>query len=322
MTRALARRPHTIRTGEPMQDASLHLSELSPGPQRFVSKVDYWLAALLLLPALILIVVVLPGLYLDQPVIFLAVVVPQILMIWILARTFYVVSDDALLIRSGPFRWTISMPSIHGLSATRSPMSSPALSLDRIAIHHAGGTVMISPRNRAAFVRAVVTRAPSVQVNGLPGADGVTSSDPPESSFSVGALVPAVLVGVVGVAFGAWQLYAGTRPPEAVVSASTLTISGLYSTTVRRQDVVRVTLEDRLTIGRKVQGFGGGRYLRGYYEIEGLGRALVFLSRDTPPYVVLHTSTQPVVIGFDEPARTRGLHDQLRQAWKLGPPSP
>lgn len=305
-----------------MQDASLHLSESSPGPQRFVSKVDYWLAAVLLLPALILIVVVLPGLYLDRPAIFLAVVVPQILVIWILVRTFYVVSDDVVAIRSGPFRWNIPVSSIRALSATRSPMSSPALSLNRIAIHHAGGTVMISPRSRAAFVRAVVTRAPSVQVSGLPGADGVTTSDPPESSFSVGALVPAVLVGVVGVAFGAWQFYAGTRPPEAIVSANTLTISGLYSTTVRRQDVVRVTLEERLIVGRKLQGFGGGRYLRGYYEVEGLGRARIFLSRDTPPYVVLHTSTQPVVIGFDEPARTRDLHNRLRQAWRLGPPSP
>jgi hypothetical protein len=304
-----------------MQDASLHLSESSPGPQRFASKIDTWLIAVLLLPALMLAIVVLPGVALDQPALLLAIVVPQILVVWILARTFYIVDNEALLVRSGPFRWTIPLSSIRAVSATRNPVSSPALSLDRIAIHHTGGTLMISPRSRAAFVRAIATRLPLVPITGLPGADGVTTSDPPESSFSVGAIVPAVLVGVVGVAFGSWQFYAGTRPPEAVVSPNTLAISGLYSTTVRRQEVVRMTLEERLTVVRKLEGFGGGRHLRGFYDVAGLGRTRVFISRDTPPYIVLHTSTQPVVIGFGDPARTHALYNELRRAWKLDPPS-
>jgi hypothetical protein len=192
--------------------------------------------------------------------------------------------------------------------------------VDRIAIAHAGGRLMISPRNKAAFVRAVLALAPAVTVSGLPGATGAASSDEPESTFNTAAVVPLIALAVIGLAFGAWQFYAGTRAPEATVSGNTLAISGLYSTTLNRRDVVRVALEDRVTIGRKLQGFGGGRYLRGFFEVEGLGRSRVFVSRDATPFLVIHTQTQPLVINFDDPARTRALYDELIGAWRLGRP--
>ena len=178
----------------------------------------------------------------------------------------------------------------------------------------------MSPRNKAGFVRAVLALAPDVGVSGLPGGAGSTSADEPESSFNSAAVVPLIVLAVLGLAFGGWQFYAGTRPPETTVSGETLSISGVYSTTVNRQDVVRVRLEDRVTIGRKLQGFGGGRHLRGFFEVDGLGRSRVFVSRGATPFLVIHTKTQPLVIGFEDPARTRALHDDLLQAWRLARP--
>jgi hypothetical protein len=296
-------------------DGSLHLSDPRPLPRRFRSKVDWWLAALLIAPVLLLGALLLAGV--TDPWVLTLVLAPQALVIWVLARTLYIVTDDALLVRSGPFRWTIPFLSIRSLSATRSPLSSPALSLDRIAVDHTGGRLLLSPRNKAGFVRAILAVAPGVIVTGLPGADAIGSADPPESSLSMAAVVPIVVLGVLGLGFGSWVLYAGTRPPDATISAGTLSISGIYSTTVRRQDVVRIALQEHLAIGRKHQGFDGGRYLRGYFDVEGLGRSRVFVSRDSTPFIIIHTTSQPLVINFDDAARTRALHDDLRKAWGL-----
>jgi hypothetical protein len=299
-------------------DASLHLSDRLPFPRQFASKIDWWLAVLLIAPVVLVGALLLAGL--SSFWVLAVTLAPQALVIWILARTFYVVAEDALLVRSGPFRWSIPLESIRALSATRNPLSSPALSLDRIAVEHTGGRLMVSPRNRAGFVRAVVALAPAVSVSGLPGATGSAADDKPESAFNTAAIVPIIALAVAGLAFGGWQVYRGTRAPDAIVSGDTLSISGLYSTTVSRQDVVRVALEDRVDVGRKLQGFSGGRYLRGFFEVDGLGPCRVFVVRNATPFLVVHTRTQPLVINFDEPARTRALYDALIRAWRIGRP--
>jgi hypothetical protein len=296
-------------------DGSLHLSDPLPFPRQFRSKVDWWLAVLLIAPVVLLGAFLVAGV--SEPWVLVLTLTPQALVIWILARTFYVVDEDSLLVRSGPFRWTIPLASVRSLSATRNPLSSPALSLDRIAVDHAGGRLLLSPRNKAGFVRAILAIAPGVMVTGLPGADASGPADPPESSLSMAAVIPLVLIGAAGLGFGSWVLYAGTRPPDATISGDTLAISGLYSTTVRRQDVVRIALQEHVAIGRKHQGFGGGRYLRGYFDVDGLGRSRVFVSRDSTPFLIIHTTSQPLVLNFDDAGRTEALHEDLRKAWGL-----
>jgi len=296
-------------------DGSLHLSDPLPFPRRFRSKVDWWLAVLLLSPLVLVAGWLLIGA--TIPWVIFILLVPQGLVTWMLVRTDYAVSEESLVVRCGPFRHTIPMTSLRSLTATRSPLSSPALSLDRIAVDHTGGRLLLSPRSKVGFVRAILAIAPGVTVTGLQGTDAAGPADPPESSLSMAAVVPLVLIGALGLGFGSWVLYAGTRPPEATISGDTLAISGLYSTTVRRQEVVRVSLQDHVTIGRKHQGFDAGRYLRGYFDVDGLGRSRVLISRDSTPFLIIHTTSQPLVINFDDAGRTRALHDDLRKAWGL-----
>ena len=296
-------------------DASLHLSDPLPFPRQFASKVDWWLAAVLFSPLVLVGLLVLSGM--SEPWVLLLVLAPQLLVTWIITRTHYSVGEDVLVARSGPFRFAVPIASIRSLTASRSARSSPAMSLDRIAVEHTSGRLLVSPRNKAGFVRAVLAVAPSVTISGLPGS-GPSSTDEPESTFNSAAVVPLVVLATVGIAFGGWQFYAGTRAPETTVSDGTLSISGLYSTTVSRQDVVRIAIEDRIVIGQKRQGFDGGRYRRGIFDVEGLGQSRVFVSRDATPFLVNHTKTQPLVINFDDPARTRDLHEELLRTWRLG----
>ena len=65
----------------------------------------------------------------------------------------YWIADSILHVRASFFRWKIPVDSIVSVKPTRSWMSGPALSLDRLEILHKRGVVLISPRERDAFVR-------------------------------------------------------------------------------------------------------------------------------------------------------------------------
>jgi hypothetical protein len=89
------------------------------------------------------------------------------LMVWMLGGTYYVVKSDTLVVHSGPFRRIVPLDSISSLRATRNVRQAPALSSDRIEVRYNSKHVFVSPRHRSRFVRAIVERAPGVELIGV-----------------------------------------------------------------------------------------------------------------------------------------------------------
>lgn len=89
---------------------------------------------------------------------------------------YYALQDDMLLIRSGFLLTRIPVHAIRLVCATRSLLSAPAWSLDRLEIRYGQGMhrVIISPVNKPEFLRALVRRAPQLEWR---GADLVISED-------------------------------------------------------------------------------------------------------------------------------------------------
>lgn len=89
---------------------------------------------------------------------------------WLMRSTYYVVGDTDLVIRSGPFHWTVPWEGIESITPTHNPLSSPALSLDRLWISYRRGgkkrAVMISPLDKEGFLKAVATRVKGLVVEG------------------------------------------------------------------------------------------------------------------------------------------------------------
>jgi len=78
------------------------------------------------------------------------------LLLWVTFGTYYVISDSVLRIYHGPFRWNIPLKTIEDIVVTRSIISSPALSMDRLRItYNSGRKVMISPVQQQEFLHAV-----------------------------------------------------------------------------------------------------------------------------------------------------------------------
>ena len=129
---------------------------------KFQSKIDAWVVALMVLAA----AVMLRASYsaaasgagggVPVPVMVVGFAAGVVLPLWILLASYYVVDGGNLLIRSGPFRWTLPLAGITRVVRTRSMLSGPALSLDRLLIEYgAGNAVLVSPRDQDGFMRAI-----------------------------------------------------------------------------------------------------------------------------------------------------------------------
>lgn len=126
----------------------------------YKSKKDTWLVILIygtvcaclavyVLPLLTSPRLTLAALLVAAPLIAMGVLFP----IWILQTTYYLLSDEQLLVRCGPFRWSIPLEEIQTVRRSRSMLSGPAMSLDRVEIRYSRyGSVLISPERREQFL--------------------------------------------------------------------------------------------------------------------------------------------------------------------------
>ena len=83
-------------------------------------------------------------------------------------NTHYVLDVHALRIVSTPFGWTVPYAELRSVAPSASPLSSPALSLDRLELAYVRGgrrrTVLISPDDRGAFIEELARRAPQAEI--------------------------------------------------------------------------------------------------------------------------------------------------------------
>lgn len=131
--------------------------------RHFRSAIDGWLVAVLAFSSAMMVLAF--GLLLREPVSVARAVALFLtalglgLPLWVVLTTGYTVADDTLTIRSGPVRLRYPVSKIASVRASRSPLSSPALSLNRLEIRfHAGQRVLVSPREREAFLEAIGQR--------------------------------------------------------------------------------------------------------------------------------------------------------------------
>jgi len=133
----------------------------------FKSKVDGWLAAVLLgvafLPILMIGGAIIFGAIggRDAVVIGVALSFPSLLILWMFFGTFYFLDKELLVVRAGPVRLDVLLSSIKSIAPVRSMVAAPALSTDRVEIVYGDyKRLLISPENRDAFLASLRACAP------------------------------------------------------------------------------------------------------------------------------------------------------------------
>ncbi|ADU29329.1 PH domain-containing protein [Evansella cellulosilytica] len=134
----------------------------------FPSKKDNWLA-FVILGAILLVILsfIFDGNRNGWPILeFIICLLVIGLPLWIWLGTGYKLEEGLIKIRCGPFKSTVRIKEITKLSATKSPLSAPALSLDRIEITHGMyNMAIVSPKNKIDFISILLSENPDIQVD-------------------------------------------------------------------------------------------------------------------------------------------------------------
>ena len=129
--------------------------------ERFVSKRDAWLVAVLWSASLVdFALAAWLGLGVHAAPAFVAplLLAAGAFQLHVLYATDYTLEGDTLRIRASLFRWRVPLAAIDSIEPTRNPLASPACSLDRLLIRYGERRIMISPLDRAGFLRALAAR--------------------------------------------------------------------------------------------------------------------------------------------------------------------
>ena len=127
----------------------------------FKSKVDRWILVLILVVIVVQVLAITAAVNeAGEPAMITSLILVMIgviaLMVWLLLGTHYTVDRGYVRIVSGPFRWKVPIDAITAVRKTRNPLSSPALSLDRLSIRYGKRRrIMISPADQAGFLEAI-----------------------------------------------------------------------------------------------------------------------------------------------------------------------
>jgi membrane protein YdbS with pleckstrin-like domain len=128
---------------------------------RFSSKIDGWMIPIMIVSVGALITALVAVLVEETPwplraLTVVVVILVTLLLFTIFKSTYYVIAGDTLRIVSGPFKWKIPVADIVGVTPSRNPLSSPALSMDRLKISYGKRKfVLVSPEDKAGFIRAI-----------------------------------------------------------------------------------------------------------------------------------------------------------------------
>lgn len=135
---------------------------------RFPSKVDWWLAIILaVIPVVAIGATVASWSQPDRWVGLVAVAFVIAIYGGLVFPLYYEVGDQHLLVRFGLARYRVSYGDITRVEPSHNPLSSPALSLDRMRIDRSRGSyLLISPRDRDGFLRALGAKTPHLRREG------------------------------------------------------------------------------------------------------------------------------------------------------------
>jgi len=130
---------------------------------RYPSKVDLWLGAVLVGVVALTLCVGVMGYREEGYLALLPLALVAAIFGGLVLPVEYVMEADRLVVRSGLIRYRIPYDKIQSARLTRNPLSSPALSIDRIDIRYGRFGVLISPPDREAFLQDLSGRCPHLR---------------------------------------------------------------------------------------------------------------------------------------------------------------
>ncbi|GAB7386921.1 PH domain-containing protein [Bacillaceae bacterium] len=138
---------------------------------RFPSKIDVWFVVIVLGTLLLVIFDGLQSIFSNMTSweeslkIFIVQLGIPCFLLWLSSSTYYIIGEDKLVIKFGPFRKIIPLAEIKRVRKSMNPIASPALSLKRLEILYGDhNSVLISPKNQEEFLDLLRKRCPMAYI--------------------------------------------------------------------------------------------------------------------------------------------------------------
>ncbi|MCL2663853.1 MAG: PH domain-containing protein [Oscillospiraceae bacterium] len=252
---------------------------------------------------------------LIMAIIFIPLTAFFIMPIWVF--NYYLFDGDNLVIKIGLSKKVIiPFDDIISAVSTRNPISSAALSMDRIELKYRfkankfADTMLISPVNRLEFLEELKSRNENIEI--------VATPQPMDKSMKIFLTVILGFTSIV-LAGSAIMMVVGEFDPIVSVSGDGVSISGMYGITIRSDEITDIILiEDSMRgifadVGAmRTNGFDGfGQAQKGYFSSLEYGSHIRFVQTRSSPTILIERRAYNVFISFRDGEKTRELYNEL-----------
>lgn len=278
-----------------------------------------------IVPIMILCIVMLAVAGLDEPAIM--IIFSFIILIFILCLlTFYrltiIIDDTHLTFKMGIGMVSKSFPlsEIESCTSVKNPI------IFGIGIHMTSSgwlynvsgsyAVELAFKNRKGRVRIGTNKPEEIAKIVNERIDNKTSSSFYEKSGFMGIYLTFIILALVTI-FPILLVGYGRREPEATLSESSITLSGMYGMTIEYTDILKAdTLQSLPQVRSRTNGFAAGKVLKGNFKMQDHSRVMLFVRKGVTPYIYIKTADEVIYLNFENPASTRKVYEVLREKVK------
>ena len=107
-------------------------------------------------------------------------------------------------------------------------------------------------------------------------------------------------------------IFSNTSASEVLIADGSVQIKGIYGIEVMMQDIHNITLEESIpAVLRKTNGFSAGSTLKGYFELQSLGRVRLYINADKPPFIFINSAGGLIIVNQGDRQNTEELYRVL-----------
>ncbi|HZG70735.1 MAG TPA: DUF3784 domain-containing protein [Chondromyces sp.] len=122
---------------------------------------------------------------------------------------------------------------------------------------------------------------------------------------------------VIVIGFVGYLSYLGYQDYEIVFKKNSFEITGMYGKEWDYKDIQEIELMKEMPeVTRKQNGFGLQRVAKGVFTVTGYGRSLLFVKKDSSPYLYIKTKERNIFINSENEKQTMEWYEQFIQRRK------
>ena len=148
--------------------------------------------------------------------------------------------------------------------------------------------------------------------------DGNTRNSDGKMKKRTKALISTIIAAAILIIAGVGALfYYSNKPAEYILQNGTLNISGLYGQKIEVNTINNLDLKESIPeIQYKSNGSALGNMLKGYFILEDMGKAKLFIDSSKPPFIYLETDSNIYILNSDSREKTIELYEKLNAVYK------